>query len=351
MRGICSVLILGAVLVGCRDYASPTAAIQGSVTSDPSQPPYETIDLGTLGGQNSDATDLNNAGQVVGSSQTADGVTHAFLWHNGVMVDLDPDGQGQFCCGPGPRLNNAGHVMWNVSSTGVSHAVLWRDGVITDLGSFGPHGATATAFNNRDQVVGLSNQHAFLWDRGTMRDLGYLGLSGGGAGLINNRGQIVGGIVNRQRLPRAVLFEDGRIVDLGSLPGADGSPDQETGAVAINERGQILGRSAQLAVNERWRPFIWQRGAMLPASATFQADESMLPVAINERGVVLARRGVKAVILEDGLIWELDSPGLTRPVALNQRGDVVGFSFLGPNSLVAHAFLWRRTAPVAAVLP
>ncbi len=79
MLRISCVLCLIAVIVGCRDYESPTAAIQGSVTSDPSAIPYETIDLGTLGGALSAATDVNNGGQVVGWSQDASGVSHAFL--------------------------------------------------------------------------------------------------------------------------------------------------------------------------------------------------------------------------------------------------------------------------------
>jgi len=48
----------------------------------------QILDLGTFGGANSLATNINDRGQVVGASFTATGETHAFLWEDGVMIDL-----------------------------------------------------------------------------------------------------------------------------------------------------------------------------------------------------------------------------------------------------------------------
>ena len=46
------------------------------------------LDLGTLGGTVSEGVAINDSGQVTGSADTADAVTHAFLWDGTTMLDL-----------------------------------------------------------------------------------------------------------------------------------------------------------------------------------------------------------------------------------------------------------------------
>jgi probable HAF family extracellular repeat protein len=97
------------------------AAGQGGASTE-----MHLVDLGTLGGDYSQANALNDRGDIVGASNTT------------VQGDL--------------------------------HPVVWRGGHIIDLGMTGGLGTSARAVNNRGQVVGCvadgganGNSHAVVW--------------------------------------------------------------------------------------------------------------------------------------------------------------------------------------------
>ena len=219
----------GQILVAARPWAEGT--VTDSTVSLVWQPGHGPVEVGTLGGLPSHGLDLNERGQVAGWSETATGTSHAFLWHRGETTDLGTLGGGTSRPGvdaalPGstwtpPRptrvLNERGHVVGtSETATGATHAFLWRRGEMTDLGTLGGPTSAAVAVNDRDQVVGFSTTasgatHAFLWQRGEMTDLGAL-LDGDGdvdgpsvAVDINDRGQIVGMVTGGGR-SRAVLW-------------------------------------------------------------------------------------------------------------------------------------------------
>jgi len=50
----------------------------------------KVVDLGTMGGKESVANDINDLGEIVGWANLPDGSQHAFLFRNGVMGDLTP---------------------------------------------------------------------------------------------------------------------------------------------------------------------------------------------------------------------------------------------------------------------
>jgi len=175
-------------------------------------------DLGTLPGDTYTAgRGINNQGQVVGQSSpteavagsfgecgnegASDGLARAVLWGNdGTITDLGTLG-GKISIA---KSINARSVVVGSSTTakGEQHAFLWRDGTMTDLGALGGTFSGAFEINRHDKVVGVASTvtgefHAFLWTRGRMADLNNLIPKRSGwilrrATGINKAGQITG---------------------------------------------------------------------------------------------------------------------------------------------------------------
>jgi probable HAF family extracellular repeat protein len=169
-------------------------------------------DLGTLGGTYSQATGINNSGQIVGYTTTLSSLgpttTRAFLRNGpGNVTYLGTLGGAN---SQAFAVNDSGEVVGN-STTALGekapNAFLWQSGQMTDLGTLGGIFSYATAINDSGQIVGYSSTgpglpgfttpHAFLYSDGTMTDLNNLLPAGSGwelttAMAINNQGAIVG---------------------------------------------------------------------------------------------------------------------------------------------------------------
>ena len=103
-------------------------------------PEYEVIDLGTLGGQHSDAYGINNNGQIVGSARNANNQNRAFLYEDGSMQDLGtlmPDNSGRSAA---YGINNSGDITGFAAAdapvySGTAVGFIYSGGTMSALGA------------------------------------------------------------------------------------------------------------------------------------------------------------------------------------------------------------------------
>ena len=324
---------------------------------------YRVQDLGDLTGPTVEGfavpNGINDKGEVVGETmndlQNENSFLRGFLWRRGHLIDLGilaPRG-GVIAQG----VNNRSVVVGLASVPEVAGAGFrWKKGVMTDIGFLPNSGIThAYDINNRGQIVGDSRflrspTEAFLYEQGVIMSLG--SLPGGSfdttARAINDRGEIVGG-TNTVNGPRAYLWREGVMSDLGVPTGSPTKPFTAAFAFDINNRGQVVG-----VVNDGLiaRAVVWQKGhvTVLPSlpNATITAAR-----AINERQQIVGvssspMDGSVAVIWEHGVPMQLmmrandPSAGyvtLEEAKGINERGQIIARGFDSRLGFGARAYL------------
>ncbi|HWW02087.1 MAG TPA: PKD domain-containing protein [Candidatus Acidoferrum sp.] len=120
-------------------------------------------DIGTLGGTSSSAFTVNRNGQVIGTSTLPGDVqTHGFVYLNGTLTDLGTlGGDSSFVM----ANNSLGQVVgYSTLSNGTSHAFLWQNGNMVDLNTLLPPGSgwelnVAQFINDAGRVVGTGTSN------------------------------------------------------------------------------------------------------------------------------------------------------------------------------------------------
>jgi probable HAF family extracellular repeat protein len=120
---------------------------------------------------------INNVGQVAGYAYAG---VYSFLYSNGQMMDIGSlSGRGATLAN---GINDAGQVVGSSNTANDdSHAFLYSDGQMTDLGTLGGRTSRASDINNAGQIVGSADvinpvplyfsSDAFIYTNGQMRDL------------------------------------------------------------------------------------------------------------------------------------------------------------------------------------
>ena len=214
--------------------------------------------LPTLGGNNGQASAINQRGQIVGFAEdgTVDSTCPAnttnnmtrlpVFWESGnaralPTVDKDPDGVAYW-------INNQGEAVgYTGNCAGALHVVSWKNDAASALPDHG-HAGMAFGINDLGQIVGTvgsadgTTQTGALWQKGTLTTFGLLpGDLGGIATGINDEGQVVGSNWDSKfDWNHAFIWQNNVMTDLSTLfpRRANLFPVM---ANKINDRGQISG--------------------------------------------------------------------------------------------------------------
>jgi probable HAF family extracellular repeat protein len=255
--------------------------------------------LPTLGGNNGQASAINNRGQIVGISETTvpdtgcppskPGKTISpVLWEKGEVRALptvagDPDGFVQGINDRGQAVGSSG-TCTNIAT----HAVLWENDAAFQLPDLGRVGSDAYAINDHGQIVGYVSSPdgttivAALWQNGGVTSIPTLpGDSAAFATGINNRGQVVGSTFNSMGWSHGFISQDGVMTDLNTLIPGD-SNLFIIAASNINERGQISGMATVMSGPDEGKIH-----AILATPVDERIDRSVADVAHTRPGSIL----------------------------------------------------------------
>ncbi|MRV74395.1 HAF repeat-containing protein [Duganella sp. FT92W] len=209
--------------------------------------------------------------------------------------------------------------------------------------------------NRAGQVVGMiegedGRRRAVLYEYGKVTELGTLGGSDSEARAINASGMITGAAQNKEGRWRAFIYEVRKgMTDLGSLGGGGSS------AVAINASGQVVGHSD--LPNGDFHAFVTEDGVMKDLGTL--GGKTSYASAVNTAGMVVGTAqnpdGFRRAFLSVPGQPMREVPGLGGRIsmasAINDAGLVAGAAETPERRW--HAFTWdgKRLVDIGALLP
>ncbi len=302
---------------------------------------YSIKGLGALGAngesQYSKAYGINDKGQVVGISSTANGDYHAFLYSNGNMQDLTSANNVYSWAS---SINASGQVVVNSTPDLYRfHASVYSNGAMKDLGSLpvmdgNNHSTIANAINNSGQVVGMSYvgsfdeiDKPFIYSNTNMKGIDVNGYPyDSDATAINNLGQVVGSSLVMD-YTQAGNIRSQAFLYSGSGGSANSFSNNSPGwayssARDINDLTQIIGNGSFNGVNS---------GYLYNKDNTIALNFN--PNAINNSGLVVgdSYSSLHAMLYTNGAIQDLNAlinPNsgwhLTSATGINDLGQIIG---------------------------
>jgi len=371
-------LVAAFLTIACTDNpiapkAAPRLADTGarrqltSTTWEKSTTGVDILPIGQYNGQYTILVDINDNGLAVGwgYADTPEGPRErAISWKDGVFTDLGTLG-GNFS--EAYQTNNAGVIVGvSQDAAGRYSAVVWENGVIRPLPRLMPDAdfgeGSARSINERGDIVGYefgNAMHAALWPAtGGVVDLGLLpGADYSSAQGINRDGTIIGDSWPFSTfINRLTVWRGGTMSEIVLPPGGRPVNNMATGQI-INDAGDFL---AEITVTDPFyfgRAIVFRNGvfetlAMLP-NAQLELSQ---PLGLNEAGDVVGMAfgpfNFEPVLWShDGTLTNLGQPSNTRggdAHGINNRGLIVGQAHgeWTPGNFGSGAVLWRVAVDV-----
>lgn len=265
-----------------------------------------TYPMPTLGGTCSNASSINDLGDIVGTAcLPGDTTRHAVLWKGGeVLIDKDLFGGTQSTAN---RINNKGHVMgiytladnsthlyYRTSSTWQEVGPELFPGGLNDAGEVTGQFDVGPA----DPVTFVAPTHGFYWYKGKFRDFGPLfGTNYNYASAIDAAGRVAATTdLAGDVVAHAIIWDHGFIADL--LPLAD---NQVSWAFGMNNKVQIVGHSGlkdpfpedgppAFAMLCPCSPVLWTDGVVWDLNKLVPPEWTIeFAFGINDNGQIIAR--------------------------------------------------------------
>ncbi len=335
--------LAAAAAVSAAGVLAPNAA----AGSPPWERDYELVVLDP-GGASSAAVDINDKGQVAGTSISG-GIAQAVVWDvvRGTRTDTGSYA-GSF---RSTAINEKGLVVGNLSGAEAPSAFAWRpDGGAPQVQGSWAY-STAEFVNDRGEAAILVSDSTVpgpggiptdlvLWDTrtGSTAELGFVD-EFDLLGAMNRRAQIVGTDTDAFIVPEEAIIWDGRSGIRRTIDNA--------AANDINDRGQIAGQLGGVAT-------VWNRHLESRAIATPGAySDAQL---VNRRGQVAGQWSAdRFASTRQAFFWDpvrdvaTDIGTDVYPQAMNDVGQVVGLRY-SPGEAPTTPVVWDRRSGMVTEL-
>jgi probable HAF family extracellular repeat protein len=291
------------------------------------------VDLGSFGGSTSYATNINNAGDVIGYAVSS-GNDEAFYYNGSTAVLLPGLPGGSTIVQPG-GLSQNGVMVGTAYAGSAPQAFLYTFGAVNlvDLGTLGGLDSWGYGVNDSSMAVGRSftsgsPQDAFVYVNGSVPPMSPLGGTGTYGGytyvegdFINNNNQVAGNALGGQ------AFYYGSSYVALTLGGALST------ATAMNDSGYVTGQS-RLGSGTNQHAFVYSPTGGMQDLGTLIAGNAgnSDALAINDAGVAVGYSsmlsgqmhafGYAGSVMTD--LGTLTGFPDAKAVAINLSGEIVG---------------------------